>query len=86
MRKTIKKVTMVVLVLITNCQVSLYRKIGPVAAQIRMIIRAMIKVGGRPAKRAVHFAKCVKRDVDFIGLMVPPLKKSRISTCKKNKI
>jgi hypothetical protein len=32
MRKTIKKVTIVVPVLMTSCQVSLYLKIGPVMA------------------------------------------------------
>ena len=52
-----RKVTMVVLVLMTSCQVSLKRKIGPVTAQTTIMIRARAKVVGRPAYRAAALAK-----------------------------
>ncbi|MNX89065.1 hypothetical protein D3C86_1210640 [compost metagenome] len=56
-RKTIRKVMMVVPVLITNCQVSLNLKTGPVAAQTRTSSRHRMKVHGRPATLAVVLAK-----------------------------
>ena len=45
-RKTIRKVTMVVPVLMTSCQVSLKWKSGPVTAQTRMTTTARPKVEG----------------------------------------
>jgi hypothetical protein len=39
-----------------------------------MTAAASIKVEGRPAARAVHLAKCVKREVDFVGLTTLPPK------------
>ena len=53
MRKTIRKVTMVVPVLITSCQVSLKPKIGPASAQIRTMATASTKVTGRPHARPI---------------------------------
>ncbi|TPW01161.1 MAG: hypothetical protein FD125_2733 [bacterium] len=55
-RKTIRKVTMVVPVLITSCQVSLNLKIGPVAAHPSTIARQAMKVHGLPATLAVAVA------------------------------
>src|SRR5512141_2138684 len=62
MRKTIRKVMIVVLVLITSCHVSLKWKRGPVIAQTRMIPRATIKVAGLPAVCDAHFAARVNHD------------------------
>src|SRR5436190_22603637 len=61
MRKTIRKVTMVVAVLITSCQVSLNPKIGPVKAQITMVKRAIPNASGWPAARALFRANVWKR-------------------------
>ncbi len=47
-RNTIRKVTMVVEVLITSCQVSLKWNSGPEAAQISTSATARMKVAGRP--------------------------------------
>jgi hypothetical protein len=41
-----------------------------------MIAAASIKVAGRPVARAVHLAKRVKREVDFVGLIGVPSKAS----------
>src|SRR5262249_4188979 len=57
MRKTMRKVMMVVPVLMTSCQVSLKWKIGPVIAQTRTIPRARQNAAGRPETRAAHRAK-----------------------------
>jgi hypothetical protein len=72
MRKTIKNVIMVVLVLMTSCQVSLKWKIGPVIAQSTMIPRATINVTGRPAAREAKRAAWVNQDAPllFIGWTV----------------
>jgi hypothetical protein len=72
MRKTIRNVMMVVPVLITNCQVSLNRKKGPVTSQRRITAVARLKVEGLPVTRAVVFAKRVKRDPDLVGRMGIP--------------
>ena len=48
MRKTIKKVTIVVPVLIINCQVSENPNSGPAMAQTKIVAIAMIKVRGFP--------------------------------------
>src|SRR5688572_16914582 len=58
---------MVVLVLITSCQVSLKPKRGPVIAQTRMTVTANTKVSGRPLTRAAHLAKRVNVEADLIG-------------------
>src|SRR5829696_2743329 len=68
MRKTIRKVTMVVPVLMTSCQVSEKPKSGPVTAQTTTTPAATAKAGGRPVARAVHLAKRVNHEVDFDGL------------------
>src|SRR4030095_7210293 len=52
MRKTIRNVTIVVPVLMASCQVSLYRKNGPVTSQASITATAPAKVRGRPASRA----------------------------------
>ncbi len=56
-RNTIRKVTMVVPVLITSCQVSLNRNTGPVSAQTSTTATQMMKVHGRPAILAVALAR-----------------------------
>jgi hypothetical protein len=48
-------------VLITNCHVSLYPNIGPVAAQMITMKRAIAKVAGLPEAVAIHRAKFEKR-------------------------
>src|SRR5687767_9353563 len=76
MRKTIRKVIIVVPVLITNCQVSLKSKIGPVSAHSTMMVAAPMKVPGLPVARAAHLAKRVKADTcveDLAGLLMASL-------------
>jgi hypothetical protein len=51
MRKTMRKVTMVVPVLMTSYQVSLKAKSGPVTSQTAMTRTAREKVTERPANR-----------------------------------
>ena len=65
-RKTIRKVTMVVPVLIMSCHVSLYSKMGPVRAQIATMPAAIVKAAGRPAARDVFFANLTNHEVEFI--------------------
>ena len=50
---------MVVLVFITNCQVSLKVNISPVTAQTKMISTARTKVARCPAAPEVHLANRV---------------------------
>src|ERR1700726_4151567 len=50
MRKTMRKVTTVVPVLMTSCQVSLKLKIGPVTAQVTTTAVARKKMAGFPQK------------------------------------
>ena len=57
MRNTIRNVTIVVVVLITNCQVSLKPNSGPVTSQPRISTTANVKTGGWPQKREDAFAK-----------------------------
>src|SRR5438045_3943898 len=52
MRNTIRKVTMVVLVLMTSCQVSEKPNIGPVTAQARIMASATMKAHGEPTASA----------------------------------
>ena len=59
-RKTIRKVTMVVPVLMTSCQTSEKPKIGPVTAQTTTAASARMKASGRPAKAAIRPAMAVK--------------------------
>src|SRR5688500_6751997 len=73
MRNTIRKVTMVVLVLITSCQVSLKRNRGPVRAQARMIPTAAANATGLPVTRAVRLAKRVNHEFDLRGRMYSSL-------------
>src|SRR3569832_358869 len=56
-RNTIRKVTMVVPVLITNCQVSLKPNRGPVTAQMTTMATAIRKVVGLPLTREVATAR-----------------------------
>ena len=51
MRKTMMKVTIVVVVLITNCHVSLNLNTGPVMAHPRMRATAAMNAHGLPAPR-----------------------------------
>jgi hypothetical protein len=55
-RKTIRKVTMVVPVLMTSCHVSEKPKSGPVTIQIAITARASRKVLGRPHQEATFLA------------------------------
>jgi hypothetical protein len=64
-RNTIKNVTIVVPVLITSCHVSLYPNIGPVAAQMRTVTKAIANAIGLPEPLAVHLAKFENHPGDF---------------------
>src|SRR5262245_11329742 len=66
MRKTIRKVTIVVPVLMTSCQVSEKPKRGPVAAQIRTMPRARKNVQAEPTTSDVTCANLRKN-----SFMVP---------------
>jgi hypothetical protein len=55
-------VTIVVPVLMTNCQVSLNLNIGPVTPQTTTIEAAAMNAAGWPVARAVHLAKREKGD------------------------
>ena len=57
MRNTIRKVTMVVPVLMTSCQVSEKSKTGPVTAQTRTTPSAKAKAGTLPVKCVAREAK-----------------------------
>ena len=59
----------VVLVLITNCQVSLKPKSGPEMDQIMMAETAKINVSGLPAACAVALENLVKNDVFFFSTL-----------------
>src|SRR5215212_5331299 len=73
-RKTMRKVTMVVPVLMINCQVSEYPKIGPVAAQTRITITQSANVIGRPDSFATAAAKAVNALEKTITLTPQSLK------------
>src|SRR4029450_13437199 len=68
-RNTIRKVTIVVLVLMTSCQVSLNPNNGPVTAQPTMTIAARRNASGWPMARAVLVAKRPKNERWDIGLL-----------------
>src|ERR1700730_2240768 len=57
MRKTMRKVTTVVPVLMTSCQVSLKLKMGPVTAQVTTTAVARKKMAGFPQKSEAWRAK-----------------------------
>ena len=57
-----RNATMIVLVFMTNCQVSLNPNIRPVAAQTKMMSTATAKIAGCPAAREVNSAKWVNRE------------------------
>jgi hypothetical protein len=69
MRKTIKKVMIVVPVLMTSCQVSLNPKSGPVTAHAATTATAIMNVTGLPVILAVNFAKRENQDFDLVGLI-----------------
>src|SRR5688500_17345109 len=69
MRKTIKKVMIVVPVLMTSCQVSLNPKSGPVTAHATTTETAIMNVTGLPVTLAVNFAKRENQDLDLVGLI-----------------
>src|SRR5215831_16277473 len=54
----------------TSCHVSLKPKTGPVPAQTTITMTATRKAIGRPVARAVHLAKRVNQDLDFVGRIV----------------
>jgi hypothetical protein len=62
MRKTMRKVTIVVPVLMTSCHVSLNWKMGPVIAHVATTSTASTNVPGRPTRRDVAFESRVKRE------------------------
>lgn len=62
-----RKVTIVVPVLITSCQVSLKPKSGPVIAQTTIVPNARIKAAGRPVACAAAFAKRLNHEFFFIA-------------------
>jgi len=64
-----RKVTIVVPVLMTSCQVSEKPKSGPVKAHKIMAETAVAKAAGWPAARAVHLANRVNHDLDFVALI-----------------
>lgn len=55
--------------MMTSCHVSLNPKRGPVMPHTRMMVTARTNVTGRPEAREVHFAKRVKKEVDFVALI-----------------
>src|SRR4051812_27669173 len=67
MMNTIRKVTIVVPVLMTSCQVSLKLKIGPVTAQARTISRASTKAWTLPIQRVTHTVNRSAGDTDLLG-------------------
>src|SRR5262245_61062355 len=69
MRNTIRNVTMVVLVLITSCQVSLKWKSGPLIPQTTIKVHAAANVSGRPAACAVAWANRVNSDRGLPSVM-----------------
>ena len=71
-RKTIRKVMMVVPVLMTSCQVSLNRNSGPVTAHTRMMSRAIPNVAGWPAPRAVPLANLVNASAIVMAAYIAP--------------
>src|SRR5438552_18185400 len=66
MRKTIRNVTIVVLVLITSCHVSLQWKIGPVIPHTTITEKATMNAAGWPVAHAVHLANRLKALLRFI--------------------
>src|SRR4051812_6207047 len=68
-RNTMRKVTIVVPVLITSCQVSLNPNRGPVAAHTTMTAAAAVNADGLPMVRAVAFANRENHDLDLVGLI-----------------
>src|SRR6476659_7827987 len=73
-RNTMRKVTIVVPVLITSCQVSLKPNSGPVTAQATMTAAATVNADGLPVARAVHLANRENHDLDRVGLIGALLK------------
>ena len=71
MRKTIKKVMIVVPVLMTSCQVSLNPKSGPVTAHATTTETAIMNVTGLPVTLAVNFAKRENQEVDLVAFITP---------------
>lgn len=58
---------MVVLVLITNCHVSLYPNKGPVIDQTRMTPATATNAAGLPVARAVDLANLVNHEAVLVG-------------------
>lgn len=70
MMNTIKKVIMVVLVLITSCQVSENLKMGPVTAQSMIRTHAIIKAPGLPDALVTCVENLSKKRPKELGLPV----------------
>jgi hypothetical protein len=71
MRKTIRKVTIVVPVLITSCQLSEKPKSGPTTAQAMTVPAAMVNAGGLPTTsetQVATFPKYARMTASSIGL------------------
>src|SRR5690606_15302458 len=73
-RKTIRKVTIVVPVLMTSCQVSEKPNTGPVTAQVSTTARARRKAAGWPAQPAIRLAMRVK----ILSIGLPLLRGGRL--------
>jgi hypothetical protein len=80
MRKTIKKVMIVVAVLMISCHVSLNPKSGPVTAHAAITETAIINVTGLPVILAVDFANRENPDVDLVGLIASSSPINQIAT------
>jgi hypothetical protein len=72
MRKTMRKVTIVVAVLITSCHVVPKPKIGPVTSQMTMSVTAAMKARGWPVERAVRFANRSNGELRYIPAEARP--------------
>jgi hypothetical protein len=79
MRKTMRKVTIVVPVLITNCQVSDHLKRGPVTAQTMIVANAVPKPQLLPAQRVTAEAMdpVMLLMLRFFAIMGLPMAKDR---------
>jgi hypothetical protein len=70
-KKTIKKVTIVVAVLITSCHELLKLKMGPVVTHIITRTTAITKAVGRPTVKETHLAKRENLEVRYTFLLPP---------------
>ena len=71
-----RKVTMVVPVFMTSCQVSLNPNIGPVTAQTTIMSTAVTKAVGCPVAREAYLAKWVNEEPRYNDIGFPPFDSS----------